>query len=117
MKQFQQYAETTKIWAIAPFLRLEPHCLAKEAKKRLKYCGICRCSTRYCKNNQKTNPKDRKVLDIYIYRYYDNAGLAEPSFFFFLLSGRIMKLKFTAALLLLQLSPQFIIAYSSNIWD
>ena len=113
MKQFQQYAETTKIWAIVPFLRLEPHCLAKEAKKKIE---ILRYSSRYCKNNQKTNPKDRKVLDIYIGIMTMQDWLSHLSFFF-LLSGRIMILKFTAVLLLLQLSPKFIIAYSSNIWD
>lgn len=85
---------------------------SKRGKKRL----IRQCSTRYCKKNQKTNPKDRKVLYIYIGIMTMQDWLSHLSFFF-LLSGRIMKLKFTAALLVLQLSTKFIIAYSSNIWD
>ena len=39
-----------------------------------KYCGISPFSVRYRKNNEKTNPINKKSI-IYVYTSYDNTGL------------------------------------------
>ena len=69
----------TKIWSIAQLLLTAGtlHLSKRGTKVRLKYRSICLYLTWYRKNNQKSNPKNKKL-----YTLCGDTGLTGRSFFF-----------------------------------